>query len=528
MRALSELSLTEKIGQMVMCGFHGQQPSDSIRRLIAEDRIGGVIYFSRNIDTPGQVHRLSKELNEQAEAVGGIPLFIGIDQEGGMVARITEGVTLMPGNMALGAVGDVEVVRGAAEISGRELRALGINMNFAPSIDVNNNPRNPVIGVRSFGDDPEQVGKLGVAAVEGYREAGVCSVVKHFPGHGDTAVDSHFSLPKITHDRKRVHTIELVPFKKAIEHGTDMVMTAHVVFPALDEAGRPATLSPQVINGLLRRKLGYEGVVITDCLEMKAISETYGTEKAAVMAVEAGADIVLISHREDRQTGAIRELIRAVESGRISEERIDQSVKRILRLKQRQHLDQPVRPWEQAREVLQIEENQRFAQDASEKSITVIKDENHQLPLNSSKRTYVICPEIEALNDADEQFQDEGTLASFLSQAMNDVVEQRIPANPGEKDIQQVLRESAPFDQVVAVTYNASQFQNQIKLVRRLLKARNGLVVTVAVRNPFDFLEFPEAPTQIASYETRPLAMQSTARVLTGAIAPNGKLPVKF
>lgn len=528
MRSLSDLTLEEKVGQMFVCGFHGKQPSEAIQQLIDKNQIGGVIYFSRNIERPQQVYQLSHDLQNQAKNAIGIPLFVGVDQEGGMVARITDGVTMIPGNMALGAAGDRDHAHQAARISGGELKALGINMNLAPSIDVNNNPDNPVIGVRSFGDDPKKVSEFGAATVQGYRESGICAAVKHFPGHGDTAVDSHFSLPKIPHGQERVQQIELVPFKKAIENGVDMVMTAHVVFPALDSSEKPATLSAAVLDGLLRRELGYDGVVMTDCLEMEAISKGYGTEEAAVMAVEAGADTILISHTEKRQLGAIRELINAVKSGRISEARIDQSVKRILQLKQKRNLAQPLLNWEQARESLQIADNQKFVQEVSEKSMTVIKDNHHQLPLDQAKATCVICPEIQALNAADESFQDEETLTDFLSAYIDDVVERRISANPSEEQIQRISQESEAFDQVVVVSYNASLFKNQITLIRDLLEKRRGYIVIVATRNPFDFLAFPEAPTQIASYENRPMALASAAKVLTGKISAEGKLPVEF
>ncbi|HEU5140112.1 MAG TPA: beta-N-acetylhexosaminidase [Bacillales bacterium] len=525
---LSDLTLEEKIGQMVMCGFQGKVPSEGIRRMIHEQRIGGVIYFSRNVESPKQVHQLSYELQEYARENNGIPLFIGIDQEGGMVARITDGITLMPGNMALGAVGDVQDVQRASEISGIELRALGINMNFAPSVDINNNPNNPVIGVRSFGDDPIQVSELGIAAVRGYQKADISAAVKHFPGHGDTADDSHFALPQIPHGRERVREVELVPFKKAIDHGVDMVMTAHIVFPAFDESGNPGTLSSNVVRGLLRNELGYKGVVITDCLEMDAVSETFGTEKAAVMAIEAGADIALVSHREDRQIGAIREIMNAVKNGRISEKRIDESVGRILELKKRRNLEGDSVSWEEAKETIFLKENRDFVQKLSEKSITVVKDENEQIPLDRSKRTFVICPELQALNAADESVDQGESLGDFLSEMMDAVTERKIHADPTEEEIERVLYESDSFDQVVVVTYNSSIFRKQVDLVRDLLVRRRDSLVAVAIRNPFDFLEFPEVPVQVAAYESRPLALKSTAKVLTGSIQAHGKLPVRL
>ncbi|MCL6457729.1 MAG: hypothetical protein K6T85_06960 [Gorillibacterium sp.] len=323
-------SLEEKVGQMFMCGFDGAVPSEGIRELIVDKRIGGIIYFRRNVEHAAQVADLSRALQEINGGEQATPLFIAIDQEGGMVSRIDREITLIPGAMALGAAGTVEDVYQTAVISGRELRLLGINLNFAPSVDVNNNPLNPVIGVRSYGEDPISVAEMGVAAVRGYGHAGVAATVKHFPGHGDTEFDSHLGLPLIPHNEERLWEVELYPFIQAIEAGVDAVMTAHVVFPAFGNAELPATLAASVVTDLLRIRLGFNGVIVTDCLEMKAISDVYGIAGGAVMAVEAGADVILVSHTLAEQRAAIEAVTDAVRVGRIPLQQIDNSVKRIL------------------------------------------------------------------------------------------------------------------------------------------------------------------------------------------------------
>jgi len=526
MKNLSDLSLEEKIGQMVMCGFQGKEPSEEIFQFIDEQKIGGVIYFNRNIGTVQQVHRMSKQLQERSVAASGIPMFIGIDQEGGMVARITKGVTLMPGNMAFGAVDDADAVFHAAYTAGRELKALGINMNFAPSVDINNNPRNPVIGVRSFGDQPDRVSVLGIAAVHGYREAGICGTLKHFPGHGDTAVDSHFDLPSIQHDRERMDLIELFPFKAAVKQGADVVMTAHVVFESIDPSGKPSTLSEGVITGLLRKELGFQGVVITDCMEMDAIAKGYGTVEAAVMAIEAGVDIVLVSHSCDRQRRVLEAIKSAVKGGIISEERIDESVRRILKLKRTRQLHWPMPEWEQAKNTLAAEASLKFAQDISERSITIVKDDNHLLPLDRSKRTYVVSPEIRAINAADETFKQKETIGYYLADMFGHLTESKLSIDLSSEDLEHLVDLSRSFEQVVVVTYNTAIFQKQAELVRRIHEERRGNLVVVAARNPFDFLDFPEVAAQVTSYESRPLALRSTAKVLAGLIPARGKLPV--
>lgn len=332
-RLLGGMDLRDKLGQMLLGGFDGTKMTTEAMKLIAAYRTGGIIYFSRNVSSPGQLADLTRELQEAAAANGVPPLWISIDQEGGMVARITEGVTLMPGQMAIAAAGSAQEAYRAAYISGSELRRIGINLNYAPVLDVNNNPLNPVIGVRSFGESPEAAAEFGAAAVRGYQDAGVAATAKHFPGHGDTDVDSHLDLPTVPHDRARMDKVELVPFKRAFAEGVDAVMSAHIYFPALEKEKLPVTLSPAVLTGLLREELGFEGIITTDCMEMNAIAEHYGVAEASVLAVLAGADQILVSHRSDRQGAALAALEAAVHEGRIDEARIDDSVRRLLRMK---------------------------------------------------------------------------------------------------------------------------------------------------------------------------------------------------
>lgn len=354
------MSLKEKVGQLFMCGFYGYEPSEEIIRLIVDYKIGGVIYFSRNIESTKQVFNLSNKLLDYSK----IPLFIGIDQEGGIVARITEGVTNVPGNMAVAAGSTIKEAEKLAFIVGEELKALGINMNYAPCIDVNNNPKNPVIGVRSYGEDPVKVAGYGIASVRGYQKADVISVVKHFPGHGDTDVDSHLGLPVVRHNMDRLERIELYPFKKAIENDVDAVMVSHVAFTTIEDEKTPATLSRKVITGLLRDKLRFNGVVITDCMEMKAVKDNFSMAEAAIRALEAGNDIILISHTYELQKEAIEGVIKAVEEGRLSEERINESLNRILLLKDKRKLTHREKDWEKASMKLRKEENIKFAEES--------------------------------------------------------------------------------------------------------------------------------------------------------------------
>jgi beta-N-acetylhexosaminidase len=350
-RRLKAMSLEEKVGQLFTTYAYGRTADtteaadvasnraahgvDNAAELIETYHLGGIIYFawSDNVANPDQITALSNGLQDAALADCGTPLFIATDQEHGIVTRIGPPATQLPGAMALGATHDPEAARAAAVIAGTELRAMGLNQNFAPDADVNVNPANPVIGVRSFGSDAEHVAAFVSAQVEGYQARGdLAATVKHFPGHGDTEDDSHAELPRIDHTYEEWQAIDAPPFRSAIESGVDLVMTAHIQFPALDDSLRPATLSERILTGLLREELGYDGVVITDSLRMEGVRDGYGDERIPVLALLAGADILLMPEHIDIAYNAVLE---AVANGELTERRIDESVTRILGLKYR-------------------------------------------------------------------------------------------------------------------------------------------------------------------------------------------------
>lgn len=272
-KLISKMTLEEKIGQMFQVGFKGTKVTSDIKEMIEDYYVGGIIYFRRNIESLQQVSGLSNELQIlSASKRPGLPLMISTDQEGGMVSRLVGG-THFPGNMILGATRNVRLAKRDGQAIARQLKAVGINMDFAPVLDVNNNPLNLVIGARSFGGDPLLVANLGIAFIKGMQAEGVITCAKHFPGHGDTAIDSHLGLPVIKHGKEHLEKVELYPFKQAIKVGVDSIMTAHIYFPALEpRKGVPATLSYNVLTGLLRRELGFAGLIISDCMEMKGKS----------------------------------------------------------------------------------------------------------------------------------------------------------------------------------------------------------------------------------------------------------------
>jgi len=346
-----DMTLDEKIGQLFMLGFRGTSVGDELRELVQESRVGGIIIFPNNIVSAAQLVELTngiKALNEE----GAVPLFFSVDQEGGRVSRLPPEATTFPRALAVGTAGSTAMASDIGKAMGEELLALGINLDLAPVLDVNNNPNNPVIGDRSFGDDPEVVREIGIATMKGLQSAGVVTAVKHFPGHGDTSVDSHVGLPMVPHGRQRLDSVEFVPFKAAIEAGADIVMSAHIVFPALDDSGRPATLSKPILTGILREEFGFDGVVMTDSLSMGAITQNFTLEEAVLGALDAGADVLLFPAGRQAQVEAIDILKAAVTDGRVPEARIEESVKRIVRLKLRYELDDAPVDLDEALEVL--------------------------------------------------------------------------------------------------------------------------------------------------------------------------------
>lgn len=318
-----------------MVGFDGAAPSPEVRMLLRDFGVGNVILFARNVESPEQVADLVRELQESARHAGhDQPLLFAIDQEGGRVARLRAPWTLWPPLRAVGRIGDADLSRRMGTALATELKACGIRWDLAPVVDVDTNPRNPIIGDRSFGDDPEAVGRLAVAMIRGLEDAGVAACAKHFPGHGDTDVDSHLDLPSVEHARSRLEDVELRPFRAAIAAGVASIMTAHVVVRELDDAA-PATLSRAVLTDLLRETMGYRGVIVSDDLEMKAVAKHWTPGEAAVGAVRAGCDVLPVCAHVDAQVSAIESVIRALESGDVPWKEFDDSLARVRGLKDR-------------------------------------------------------------------------------------------------------------------------------------------------------------------------------------------------
>jgi beta-N-acetylhexosaminidase len=330
-----DMTLEQKIGQMIMMAVPGDRMNQAAELILKRYRPGGVILFGYNLNSFERNKNFIQDMQDASYSFAGIPLFISIDQEGGRVARIVSGVTQFPGAMAAGVSGDRDLAYRWGRIVGVELRMTGVNMNLAPVLDVNNNPRNPVINTRSFGSDPGLVADLGAAYIKGIQDSRCIAVGKHFPGHGDTDKDSHLTLPVIRYGMERLSRIELVPFKRAIRSGVECIMSAHVAYPAILGSDEPATESKMFLSDILRKQFDFDGLVITDDMEMHAISRRQEMGEAAVRSVLAGADIILISSYEKNIGVIIEALLKAVREKRISEERINDSVVRILETKMR-------------------------------------------------------------------------------------------------------------------------------------------------------------------------------------------------
>ncbi len=528
---LESMSLEEKVGQLFTVYFEGPQISDDVRDMIANYHIGGVIYYSvsGNVENPAQVATLSREIQEEAaKKPRGVGLFVSVDQEGGPVARLRRGVTLFPSNMAVAAAGKPKNAAIAAEITARELRALGINVNFAPVADVNVNPENPIIGIRSYGQDPANVSRFVAAAVCGYAKHRMLCTPKHFPGHGDTAVDSHKCLPMVTHDAATFARVDLPPFQAAISAGTRAIMTAHVELPAVDPTNTPSTLSRPVLVGLLREQLGFKGLIFTDSLGMGALAGTVGTVEAAARALTAGADVLLFGadkgHTPAQQRQAYARVLAGVRSGEIPESRLDESVRRILNTKNElgilkaKDIPPPATTSATRDKHVGTAAHRQSAERIARESMTLLRDTQHLLPLEKEGRTLVIRP---AKGVPDVDVPARGALAAWPGA---EVLE--ISPDPGPDEIEAAMAGVNRATTLVMLLSDASRRPGQTSLARTLLTAAPGKTVLVASGAPYDAALFPEAPCVAATYGDVPVSLMALGQALFGKISFRGRCPV--
>ncbi len=524
-----EESLRRRIGQLLAFGFDGLTASEQVKDWIGSAYLGNVVLFSHNVRDIEQVTALTQLLQKTAEESGqDLPLSISADQENGIVSRLPEDIPGLPGNMAICATGDPENAFRAGQATATILRKLGINCDLAPVLDVNSNPDNPVIGVRSFGDRAESVAQFGVQFVLGLQSQGIIACGKHFPGHGDTTVDSHLNLPIISRGREQLREIDLMPFKAAIDAGIDSIMTAHVAFPAMESEPQhlPATLSYRILTELLRHELGFEGVVATDSLGMNAISKTVGVGPGAVLALKAGADLIMVAHQSDQPTAALQAIMRAVDSGQLSEARVNQAYQRVRAMKMKR-LASPVPVPSSGWPVLL--ENTRTLQTAlAESAVTVLRNSGQGLPRTPQR------------------------LAVLIDSRRGSTV----AANPGDgrpvPQLGQTIRQVLPQASVSTYLFSSSLSEQSRNRLMAVLQTYEGVVigingtgsteytqfvnalyttstpaVTLLLGNPYDARSVSQAPNLWALYENTPWMMQAAVRAVFGGRPTRGRLPVR-
>ena len=530
----ANMTLRQKVGQTMMFGFHGMEPSPEITKLIRDHHVGGVIVFARNIGHPQDVLKLTVALQKIAyEAGHSHPLLISIDQENGIVRRLGAGTTLLPGSMAIAATGKLENVFDVSRATGAELKALGINFNLAPVLDVNNNPNNPVIGVRSYGEDPHWVAECGVQAIKGLQAANVATCGKHFPGHGDTAKDSHLTLPTIPHDRARLEQVELVPFVKAIAEGVDSIMIAHVCFPEIEpDTSVPATMSRRVITGMLRGELGFQGVITTDCMEMHAISKTIGTVEGTYQAFKAGTDLAFISHTHDWQEAAIERLVSGIEAGDVTEERLDESVGRILALKEKYDSWDAWLPLFAKADLAPDalvggEAHQALARRVMEEAITLTRNDAGVLPLqvDAEARIGVVCLKNVLLSPVEDDRYLINPVQQAVEKVYANITAVEVSNNPSSEDIEKAIAAMDGCEAVIIGTMNAQLLPQQVELVKRL-NALSAPLIVISMRTPYDLGSFADVQTHIAAYEFTPVAAEIAVQAVFGQRELEGRLPV--
>ncbi|MFD9439460.1 glycoside hydrolase family 3 protein [Streptomyces sp. NPDC060006] len=543
LRALvSRMTLEEKVGQLFVMRVYGHSATEpdqadidanlaeigvrTAAELIAKYRVGGIIYFgwAHNTRDPHQIAELSNGIQRASlEQPRGLPVLVSTDQEHGIVARVGRPATLFPGAMALGAGASRADARTAGRIGGAELRAMGIRQDYAPVADVNVNPANPVIGVRSFGADPRAVARLVAAQVKGYQGAGVAATAKHFPGHGDTETDSHYGFPVIEHTEAQWAELDAPPFEAAVAAGIDSIMTAHIMVPALDPSGDPATLSRPILTGILRERLGYDGVVVTDSLGMEGVRTKYGDDRVPVLALKAGVDQLLNPPKLDVAWNAV---LRAVREGELTEARLDESILRVLRLKAKLGLLKD--PYVTRRGVdrtVGIPPHLKAADRIAERTTTLLVNSGGLLPLSRRTHPKVLVVGADPASPSGTTGPPTAVLAAALTELGFTATALSTGTAPSAATVAKAVAAAQDADAVLVGTYNVTAASSQRTLVAQLL-ATGRPVLALAIRNPYDVAQLPDVKAYLAAYSWTDVELRAAVRVIAGRAGPVGKLPV--
>ncbi|MEU1276460.1 glycoside hydrolase family 3 protein [Streptomyces sp. NPDC005799] len=543
LRALiSRMTPEEKVGQLFVMRVYGHSATApdqadidanlkelgvrTAAELIARYRVGGIIYFAQTHNTrdPQQIAALSNGIQRASlDQPHGLPVLISTDQEHGIVARVGKPATLFPGAMAVGAGRSRADAHTLGRIAGAELRALGIRQDYTPVADVNVNPANPVIGVRSFGADPDAVAALVAAEVSGYQRSGIAATAKHFPGHGDTTVDSHYGFPVIDHSREEWEQLDATPFRAAIAAGIDSIMTAHIMVPALDDSGDPATLSHPILTGILRERLSYDGVVVTDSLAMEGVRTKYGDDRVPVLALKAGVDQLLDPPSLDVAWNAV---LRALRDGELTETRLDESLLRILRLKSRLGLfERPYVSRSGVTRTVGTAAHLGAADRIAERTTTLLVNDGHLLPLSPRSHGKLLVVGADPASPSGTTGPPTGILAAALTELGFTATALSTGTTPSAAVVAQAVAAARDADAVVVGTYNVTATGSQKTLVEGLT-ATGKPVVAIAIRNPYDVAQLPAVRAYLASYSWTDVELRAAARVIAGRVAPRGRLPV--
>lgn len=511
------MSLELKIGQMLVAGFEGLEAPDYFLQWLSEGRLGGVILFARNVESPVQLARLTQQLHGAAKT----PILIAIDQEGGTVARLRDGFSESPGAMALSAAQDGPALcEAASRILAEEMRAVGINWDYAPVVDITHNIDNPSVGTRSFGTDKARVSEMAAAAVRGFQAGGVAACAKHFPGLGNTPVDTHIDLAVITDSPEYLYEHDLVPFRAAVEAGVSSVMMTHVRFDALDNQF-PATMSPIVIQRLLREEMGFRGLVTTDCMEMNAITHHFGTGEAAVQSILAGTDILLHSHTRPAQEAAYNALLEAARSGRLSEARIDEANERIAAFKARYAITA-------APDLTALRRPQSLAQmeKAARAGCVLLRDDPGCLPVKAGQNVALV----EFASTLESGIMESGGvtgLAAALQQQAPDLKSLALASSKITAERMSAAKTlAAEADVLILATRSAHIIDAQKAACLELMSAARKTIL-LCLRNPYDVAVLPGAAAILCTCGDSAPSLSAAVDALLGRFIPDGILPVE-
>jgi beta-N-acetylhexosaminidase len=524
------LTVEQKLGQKMMVAFAGKEAAAVILARIAQNHLGGITLFRHeNVENPAQIRQLTSRLQQAAAEAGQPPLLIAADQETGQLMGLGDGFTLFPGNMALGATRDPQLAYQMGLAVGRELTAVGVNLNYAPVCDINSNPANPNIGIRAFGDDPTLASQMAVQLIRGLQEAGVAATAKHFPGLGEGAVDSHHELPILDLSWERFKQVELPSFQAAINAGVKLMMTAHVGIEAITgQADLPATLSRQALHKLLRQTLGFEGVIISDAMDMHAIAQGDGQVIDAIAAIGAGVDLLLMTGDEGVNARVFAGLHQAARRQVLDTAVLTASVQRILALKQ-WLAQQPAA----SLDVVNCAAHQTLAAQISGQAITLVRDTANLLPLTLAPEANILLllPQPQDLTPADTSSYVKHSLGSALRRYHGKVEEISYPQSPTAVEQQttlaQIRQHLRPDSLIILGTISAHLHPAQAELAQAILQLGQP-TITVALRTPYDLTAYPSAQTHLCTYGFYEPSMVALAARLWGKEPFTGQLPVKL